>query len=255
MADSVSRSWSRRAMLGGSLASLATCAYIQPTAAEKTNKGEPVTGALITGDEPGFVELTAKDFTNVNCDADTWTWDDDNVARCKGTPIGVFRSVKPYTNFELVYQWLYPKPGGNSGTFIWTPQAALDKPQKNGLPSGGIEVQVLDIGFKTNYEKSGRKATWFTTHGDVFPVGSSKMTPFEPTSPNGSRSFPREERSKPSGQWNHYYVRAINGEVRLFVNGREVSGGRDCTPASGFICLESEGAEVYFKNMRLRELP
>ena len=32
------------------------------------------------------------------------------------------------------------------------------------------------------------------------------------------------------GEWNHYYVRAINGEIRLWVNGEEVSGGTGCEP-------------------------
>ena len=47
----------------------------------------------------------------------------------------------------------------------------------------------------------------------------------------------------------------INGEVRLWVNGEEVSGGKGAQPASGFICLESEGSPIDFKNLRVRELP
>jgi hypothetical protein len=61
--------------------------------------------------------------------------------------------------------------------------------------------------------------------------------------------------SKGFGEWNHYYIRGINGEIRLWVNGEEVSGGSDCTPCTGYICLESEGAPVEFKNLRIRELP
>ena len=51
------------------------------------------------------------------------------------------------------------------------------------------------------------------------------------------------------------YVRAINGEIRLWVNGEEVSGGRNVRPATGYLCLESEGAPVEFKELRIRELP
>ena len=47
----------------------------------------------------------------------------------------------------------------------------------------------------------------------------------------------------------------MNGEVRLWVNGREVTGGRDCAPATGYLALESEGAKVQFRNLRIRELP
>jgi len=40
----------------------------------------------------------------------------------------------------------------------------------------------------------------------------------------------------------------INGEVRLWGNGEEVSGGTKISPASGYFCLESEVAPVEFKN-------
>lgn len=211
--------------------------------------------AFIDGTGPGWRELGEEDFENVNLDADTWTWK-DGVAHCTGQPIGVIRTKKPIKNFELVATWRHLKPAGNSGIFIWAPEEAFEDLQPGALPKGGIEVQVLDVAFTEQYEsRTGRKGDWFSTHGDVFPVGTSKMSPFEPTSPNGARSFPRKELSKPSDAWNHYYVRAINGEVRLWVNGEEVSGGSDCQPATGYLCLESEGSPVEFRDVRIRELP
>ena len=74
-------------------------------------------------------------------------------------------------------------------------------------------------------------------------------------SPESKRSFPTDRLTKPAGEWNHYYIRAINGEVRLWVNGEEVNGGTKCSPATGYLALESEGALVEFRNLRLRELP
>ncbi|MCH2138425.1 MAG: DUF1080 domain-containing protein, partial [Phycisphaerales bacterium] len=96
---------------------------------------------------------------------------------------------------------------------------------------------------------------WFTCHGDVFPVGKSTMKPFPPAAPNGRRSFPSGNHTRDTGQWNHYYIRAINGEVRLWVNGHEVSGGTECNPRTGYLCLESEGSPVEFRNIAIRELP
>ena len=182
-------------------------------------------------------------------------WEGDRV-RCTGQPVGVIRTREPLTNFELVARWRHLKPGGNSGIFVWAPQEALAGLEPGTLPRGGIEVQVLDTAFAEQYQqKTGKAGDFFTTHGDVFPVGTSEMEPFPPTSPDGSRGFPRQERVKDAGNWNHYYVRAINGEVRLWVNGEEVSGGRDCRPAEGYLCLESEGSPVEFKDVRIRELP
>lgn len=46
----------------------------------------------------------------------------------------------------------------------------------------------------------------------------------------------------------------MNGVVRLWVNGVEVSGGEGISPAAGYLCLESEGAPIEFRNLRLRRL-
>ncbi|PXA04378.1 DUF1080 domain-containing protein [Coraliomargarita sinensis] len=205
--------------------------------------------------QPGWRALTEEDFTGVNSAEDTWVWR-NGVLSCTGQPVSVLRTVKTYKNFEMVLEWRHNKPAGNSGMFVWaTPEsiAKLTESGKPGLPKG-IEVQVLDNAFRHKMEKAGRNTEWFTTHGDVFPVGV-RMTPIGKTSPNGSRSFPREDRSKDHGNWNHYYIRAVNGEVRLWVNGREVSGGTDCDPATGYLCLESEGSPIDFRNLHIRELP
>ena len=220
---------------------------------DKETSSTPLPSATIDGSSPGFISLGSEDFVHVNCHPDTWSWNGNSVS-CTGTPVGVTRSKKSYTNFELVCEWRHLRNAGNSGIFIWSPLETLDRLKGPGLPEG-IEVQVLDLGYTTNYEKNGKTADWFTCHGDVFPVGNSKMNPFPPTSPNGIRSFPREERSRGVGTWNHYYIRAINGEIRLWVNGREVSGGSQCEPRVGHICLESEGSPIEFKNLRIRELP
>ncbi len=214
-----------------------------------------VTKATIDGTGPGWKTLGESDFVNVNTDPDTWTWKEDGVF-CKGTPVGVTRSQKKYTNFEMVATWKHLKYGGNSGIFLWASEEALTGLKPNSLPPGGIEVQVLDHGYAELYEKeNGKKPDWFTTNGDVFPVGKSTMKPFPPMAPNGSRSFPTKNLSKGINEWNHYYIRAINGEVRLWVNGEEVSGGSECTPNTGYLCLESEGAPIEFKGLRIRELP
>ena len=231
------------------------CALILSIAAG-VRAEEPLPRAFIDGEGPGWHALDEDFFTNVNCDPGTWTWT-NGLARCTGQPIGVIRSKKLVTNFELVAQWRHLQPGGNSGIFLWaTPESIQALEAGKGRLPTGIEVQVLDHAYTEQYEKqTGKKADWFTTHGDVFPTGSTKMKPFPPVAPDGQRSFPRKNLSKGLGEWNHYYVRAINGEVRLWVNGEEVSGGTGCRPATGYLCLESEGAPVEFRALRLRELP
>jgi len=141
--------------------------------------------------------------------------------------------------------------------FAWVPMKALDGLPPDQLPKWGIEVQMLDHGYRQWFrERSpGKPDDWFTTNGDIFAVGDSTLETFEPRSPDGSRSFPRKALSRGVGEWNHYYVRGINGEIRLWVNGEEVSGGRGAEPRTGFLCLEAEGSPVEFRNLRVRELP
>ena len=222
----------------------------------RTVAGEPESPrAYVDGTGAGWQALDAQDFTNANCLPETWKWT-NGVLYCTGQPLGVARSVKTYTNFEMVVQWNHLTSGGNSGLYVWTNPEALEGLKPGQLPPGGIEVQVLDHGYAEQWEREhGKKPDWFTTHGDVFPLGKTKMKPFSPTAPDGRRSFPSKSLSKGKGEWNHYYIRCINGEVRLWVNGQEVSGGTSCIPNSGFLCIESEGAPVLFKNMRIRELP
>jgi hypothetical protein len=178
------------------------------------------------------------------------------VLHCTGQPVSVQRTTKEFGNFEMVVEWMHEKSAGNSGVFVWTTPASIEKlaaAGKPGLPDG-IEVQILDHGFTDMMKAKGAKTDWSGTNGDVFPV-RVKMTPFPPLSPDGSRSFPRKHLAHGHGEWNHYYIRAINGEVRLWVNGEEVSGGTAIEPTRGFLCLESEGSPIQFRKLRVRELP
>ncbi len=215
---------------------------------------EPVR-AFMDDTQPGFHALSAADFAKVNSADDTWSWK-DGVLQCTGQPVSVMRTVKEYKNFELIVEWSHQKPAGNSGVFLWATPSSIEKlttAGKPGLPDG-IEVQILDHAFTEKMAAAGKKTDWFGTNGDVFPV-RVKMTPFPPLSPDGTRSFPRKHLAKGHGEWNHYYIRAINGEVRLWVNGEEVSGGTACDPSQGFLCLESEGSPIHFRKIRIRELP
>ena len=204
-------------------------------------------------DHDGFVPLfNGRDLSgwvNANCAPETWSVR-EGVIHCTGQPIGALRTERQYENFILEAEWRHLTSGGNSGIFIWgTPIAAPGVPFLR-----GIEVQVLDHGYATQYEKqTGKKPDWFTTHGDVFPIHGANMKPFSPN--RGDRSFPSENRSKPSPEWNQYRIVCTNGVIRLSVNGKEVSGGENCNYRKGYLALESEGAPVEFRNLLIKELP
>ena len=199
----------------------------------------------------GFTPLfNGKDLTGwvpVNVASDTYTVRDGMII-ISGIPTGYMRAEKMYENFILECDWRHMKSGGNSGVFVWG----------DGVPAmgtgytRGIEVQVLDEGFNPK-----GKNEWYTCQGDIFPIWGATMTPWGRISNGGKgrRSFPSEDRTKSSPEWNHYRVEGNNGEIHLSINGKEVTVAKDCVPRKGFLALESEGAECHFKNIYLKELP
>lgn len=201
---------------------------------------------VVADDEfvPMFRDNDLSGWVNVNGAPETWSIS-NGVVHCTGRPTGALRTERQYENFILEGEWRHLKSGGNSGFFVWgTPIAAPGVPFLR-----GIEVQVLDNGFNVP-----GKNEWYTTHGDIFPIHGATMKPIGKVSKSG-RSFPTEERSKSSPEWNHYRIVGSNGTIRLSVNGREISGGDDCNYRKGYLALESEGSPVEFRNVRIKELP
>jgi hypothetical protein len=205
---------------------------------------------------PGWQDLTDADFITDAATARTLTWK-DGVLSSRGTQQNsVLRSKREFDNFELIIQWRALDDMVNAGIFVWTPAAGLASLAPGKTPPAGVELQVLAPGFVTDYEqKSKTKADWFTAHGDVLAFGSTTMKPFAPASPRGLRSLPKKQLCKPTGEWNEYHVRCENGAVRLSVNGEEVAGGSDISPAHGAICLQLPSLQIEFRGMRVRELP
>lgn len=197
------------------------------------------------GFAPLFNGTNLDGWVNINGAPETWSAS-NGVIHCTGFPTGAMRTERQYENFILEAEWRHLQAGGNSGIFIWG--GPLPAP---GVPYlRGIEVQMLDNGFAIK-----GKNDWYTTHGDIFPIHGATMKPLGRVSSRGDRAFPAEERSKSAPEWNHYRIVCTNGTIRLSVNGKEVSRGEDCNYRKGYLALESEGAPVEFRNVRLQELP
>ncbi|HWK59285.1 MAG TPA: DUF1080 domain-containing protein [Parapedobacter sp.] len=183
---------------------------------------------------------------NVNTEADTWRRDGDLLV-CSGHPIGVMRSEKQYENYILTVEWRHMEAGGNSGMFMWSDA----KPgEKNRLP-GGVEVQMLELDWVNQHMRNGEKPPIAYVHGELFGVGGVTTVP---DNPRGDRSKSIENRCKGKGEWNHYEVVCVDGTIKLSVNGKFVNGISQSTIKKGYICLESEGAEIHFRNLRIVEL-
>jgi len=187
-------------------------------------------------------------WVNVNTDESTWSVRDGMII-CTGHPIGVMRTDRQYENFILHIEWMHMEPGGNSGVFVWS---NADPPEGKRLPNG-VEVQMLELDWvNLNRDREGRPRPVAYVHGELFGVGGVETVP---DNPRGRRSKSFENRCKGRGQWNTYDVVCVDGTIKLAVNGKFVNGISKTTQKKGYICLESEGAEIHFRNIKILELP
>jgi hypothetical protein len=194
--------------------------------------------------------FNGKDLTgwvNVNTVEDTWKVR-DGVLICSGHPIGVMRSQKQYENFVLHIEWMHIEPGGNSGVFLWS--SARPNPESR-LPDG-VEVQMLELDWPKLNKVNGVTPPDAYVHGELFGVGGVRTVP---DNPRGERSKSIENRCKGRGEWNTYDVVAVDGVIKLSVNSKFVNGISHTTQKRGYLCLESEGAEIHFRNIKIMELP
>lgn len=192
------------------------------------------------GFKPAFNGKDLTGWVAVNTAPSTWKMQDGMLV-CSGKPIGELRTARMYQNFVMELEWRHMVPRGNAGVFVWA-----DDITARGVPfHRGIEVQVLENAYGNTKSH--------TTHGDIFPIHGAKMTPVNGR--GGSRAFPTEERSNPSPGWNHYRITCQDGNISLAVNGKVVTCGTDCSPRKGYICLESEGGIVHYRNVKIKELP
>ena len=182
---------------------------------------------------PLFNGKSLEGWVNVNCAPETWTVRDGMII-CTGVPTGVLRTERQYENYILELEWRHIHKGGNAGLFIHSdPITAVGQPFTR-----SIEIQIMD-----------------GNAGDMFSIHGATMTPDKLHPKGWARALPAENRMNPTGQWNHYRVESRDGTATLAVNGKIVTRGYHVNPRKGYICLESEGSEIHFRNIRLHELP
>jgi 3-keto-disaccharide hydrolase len=192
--------------------------------------------------KPIFNGKDLSGWAQVNCAPETFTVKDGEIV-CTGIPNGVLRSEKPYANFVLELEWRHMKADSNSGLFIWSDPL----PIRGSCFTRSVEVQIMD----------GRQGDNFTSDGDMFAIQGAHMMP-QTGKLKGQQdryALPEGKYMNPSPQWNHYRVTSQDGAVTLAVNGHEVTRGDHATPAAGYLCLESEGSEIHFRNIKIKEMP
>ena len=162
---------------------------------------------------------------------------------------GYIVSDKQYENFIVTFDWKIDK-GGNSG-FLYH---VVERPQYKVPYVTGPEYQLLDdVGFPSaleDWQKAGADYAMYVAD-------------------------PAKKELKKAGQWNTSKIVFDNGMVEYWLNDQKVvefeawtedwfkrkeSGKWDFAPEyglahSGHIALQDHGDRVWFKNMKIKELP
>lgn len=159
----------------------------------------------------------------------------DGMIVCQGNPKGYLRSVDEYENYalSLEYRWAPGSQGGNSGVLVHA-----TTPGAIGVWPKSLEAQLAA-----------------DNAGDFWVIGVTIDLPNPEGRIMGRRHLNLTDGSEnPPGEWNRYEVICDGDEVTVLVNGEKVNYCRNVSQTKGAICLQSEGAEVHFRNIELRPL-
>ena len=166
----------------------------------------------------------------------------DGLLVCKGEPMGYLATKKKYRNFKLVVRWRWA-PGvdpkkANSGVLlrITGKPDALPKCVEAQLKSGSAGDIWAFKGFKVSGDAARFKK-----------VNSRAIGPFV-----GVGKIMGNE--KKLGEWNEYEITLKDGNLTLEVNGKMVNQCTGCDDVAGHIGLQSEGAEIHFKTVKVLPL-
>lgn len=164
---------------------------------------------------------------------DVWSIE-DGVLVCRGKPRGYLRTKEAYGDYKLTLEWRWPKGsgGGNSGVLLHT------------------------TGEDTVWPKSVEAQLYRQNAGDFWVIGGTDIdVPNEAERRKGRRHLNlTDDSEKPIGQWNRMEVVCKGGKITVHVNGDLVNKGSNCTVTKGDICLQSEGTEIHFRNIKLTPL-
>jgi hypothetical protein len=162
----------------------------------------------------------------------------DGIIVCEGSVFGYAVTDKEYGDYVLTLKWRWgkrlPEKGvPNSGVFVHV--AGPDK-----IWPKAVEAQLM----------SGHAGDFWLVDGFKLKVDPKRQDP------KVDRHYFRLETTKPVeypvGEWNTYVITCKGDHVRLEINGQLVNEGTMAEINRGKILLQSEGAEIHFKDVMLK---
>ncbi|HWA94700.1 MAG TPA: DUF1080 domain-containing protein [Terracidiphilus sp.] len=180
------------------------------------------------------------------------------VIHVSGTEMGYIITKKAYSNYYLRAEFKW-----GEGTFGSRKGQARDSGILYNI-QGENKVWPRSVEFQIN---EGCTGDFWMTDGAALtgkdgkrvtgPAGGAlKIDRFNKGPVKNVAGFrdPVNELEKPHGEWNVVELVNRDGHVWQYVNGKLANEGMDAFPQSGKILFQSEGAEIYFRNMKLYPL-
>ncbi len=149
----------------------------------------------------------------------------NGVIHITGSPFGYMRTKKMYSDYKLHVEWRWPSEATNSGVFI--------------------HAQLPD----TIWPKCVEAQLFNGNAGDFICNGIDMDERTNKTSKVVKKMVTSNE--KPTGEWNTMEVTCRGNTIEVSVNGVLQNKGTNLTVAEGYICLQSEGKDIEFKNVFL----
>jgi hypothetical protein len=182
----------------------------------------------------GFVSLMPKkDVTEqwviVNTPPEVWSLQNGVIA-CAGKPMGYLRTRQKYRNYVLRAEWRFKTEGWIGAPAEW--------------PNAGFFIHASEESGKSWPRSFVEVQGHFGEAGSVFG-GRIK----------GAKRGPIVKDRIPFGNWDRYEVTSKDGTVKVLLNGALVNEGFGADPPEGYICLQSEGWPVFYRNIEIKVLP
>lgn len=142
-------------------------------------------------------------------------------------------------------------PHGAAGSF-WMQSQELQIQEHDCGDYWSVAGGIVDV---EGYRKDGKGSVIYKKGGEKFTVPSKDS--------GGPRIIKNPDNEKPTGQWNTIElltvggtsVHIVNGKVvMVLTNSRRMSKGKEIPLTAGKIQLQSEGAEVFYRNIAYRPI-
>ena len=171
-----------------------------------------------------------------------FTFEDGGILHDTGKELGYIITEQSFNNFHfsLEFKWgdkRWPPREGNkrdSGICYNIPDG-----QEDVIWPASVECQIQE----------GDVGDFWLLGNSTIQVDGKQNIPL-----NYSQIVKKKDGEKPKGEWNTVEVISFNGKCVHIVNGVVVNYGENASLIGGRILLQSEYAELYYRNVKLRKL-